>query len=100
MANVIRTAVRRGILESSGEEVAIATRNISDYERDFLKGQFLASMQGRGWTDRSESIRTFARWLGFRRTGPYIEEAARSLINGLIREGRLESEGSEIRRHG
>ena len=42
----------------------------------------------------------FARWLGFRRTGPYIEDAAKSLINGLIREDRLESEGSEIRRRG
>jgi AIPR protein len=100
MANVIRTAVRRGILESNGEEVSIATHNISDYEKEFLKGQFLASMQGRGWTERSESIRMFARWLGFRRTGPYIEEAARSAINGLIREDRLESNGSEIRRRG
>ena len=97
---MIRTAVRRGILESNGEEVSIATHNISDYEREFLKGQFLASMQGRGWTERSESIRMFARWLGFRRTGPYIEEAARSVINGLIREDRLESDGSEIRRRG
>jgi hypothetical protein len=100
MASVIRTAVRRGILESNGEDVSIATRTISDYEREFLKGQFLASMQGRGWTERSESIRMFARWLGFRRTGPYIEEAARSLINGLIREDRLESDGSELRRRG
>ena len=100
MTNVIRTAVRRGILESNGEEVSIATRNISDYDREFLKDQFLASMQGRSWTERSESIRMFARWLGFRRTGPYIEEAARSVINGLIREDRLESDGSDIRRRG
>lgn len=100
MTSVIRTAVRRGILENNGDGLSVATHNISDYERDFLKVQFMASMQGGGWTERTESIRMFARWLGFRRTGPYIEEAARSIINGLIREGKLESEGSEIRRRG
>jgi hypothetical protein len=100
MTNVIRTGVRRGILKSNGEQIAIGARTISDYDREFLKDQFLASMQGRSWTERSESIRMFARWLGFRRTGPYIEDAAKSLINGLIREDRLESDGSEIRRRG
>ncbi|MHC2432726.1 AIPR family protein [Bradyrhizobium sp. USDA 4451] len=100
MANVVRTGVRRRILKSNGEQISVGARTISEYDRDFLKDQFLASMQGRSWTERSESIRAFARWLGFRRTGPYIEEAAKSLINGLIREGRLESEGSEIRRKG
>src|SRR6516225_2891140 len=52
------------------------------------------------WTERNEVIRGFARWLGFRRTGPFIDEAARSLINGLIRDGRLESHGSQIRHMG
>ena len=31
-------------------------------------------------------------------TGPVIEDTARSLINGLIREGRLEKDGDRIRR--
>ncbi len=40
-----------------------------------------------------------ARWLGFRRTGKIIDESARSLINGLLREGSLEKDGqSWIRR--
>ncbi|MEO8614184.1 MAG: hypothetical protein ABI600_03505 [Luteolibacter sp.] len=43
-------------------------------------------------------IRTFARWLGFRRTGSVIDETARSLIKGLLREGRLEKDGDCIRR--
>ena len=57
-------------------------------------------MRGWGWTERDDSIRMFARWLGYRRTGPWIDEAARSLINGLIRQDRLESDGSRIRRIG
>jgi hypothetical protein len=32
--------------------------------------------------------------------GPSIEDTARSLINGLLREDRLESNGSQIRRSG
>jgi hypothetical protein len=100
LENAVRVAVRRHILESRREGLTLATRNIADYERDFLKDQFIASLQGRAWTERENSIRRFARWLGFRRTGPSIDETARSLINGLIRDGRLESKGSQIRRGG
>jgi hypothetical protein len=96
--NVIRTSVRRGILEHKDGGLSLSTRNITDYQREFLKDQYLASMQGRGWIERDESIRSFARWLGFRRTGPAIDESSRSLINGLIREGRLQSNGRQIRR--
>jgi AIPR protein len=98
--NAIRTAVRRGILENKHDGLVLFTRSIADYNRDFLKDQFAASMQGHAWTEREYSIRRFARWLGFRRTGPFIEQSARSVINGLIRDGRLESNGSQIRRRG
>jgi hypothetical protein len=98
--NGIRTAVRRGILENRGDGLALFTRNIADYERGFLKDQFVAAMQGHAWAERNDNIRRFARWLGFRRTGPSIDEAARSVINGLIRDGRLETNGSQIRRRG
>ena len=92
------TAVRRGILEDGGSEFSLVARNISDYPREVLKDQFLASLNGSNWTERSESIPRFARWLGFRRTGPNIEDAARSVINSLIRGDRLEKMGSQIRR--
>ena len=85
------TAVRRGILENTGGELRLLTRSISDYERDFLKQQFLAAI-GRSWIDRDDAIRDFCRWLGFARTGPVIEDTARSLINGLLREQRLEAD--------
>lgn len=96
--DALRTAVHRGILSNDSGMLRIATRAIDDYDRGFLKDQFLAALDGRGWINRDDAIRGFARWLGFRRTGPSIDETARSLINGLLREGRLESQGGEIRR--
>jgi AIPR protein/Abortive infection phage resistance protein N-terminal domain len=98
--SVIRTAVRRNILESRGDGLALGTRSIIDYRRDFLSDQFVASLPGRGWTERDEGVRRFAIWLGFRRISPFIDGAARSVISGLVRDGRLEARGSLIRRTG
>ena len=95
---LLRSAVRRGILVSHGKGIALAASKITDYERDFLKDQFVASMPSRGWIERTESIRGFARWMGYRRTGSIIEETTRSVIVGLIRKSRIESDGSRIRR--
>ena len=83
----LRTAVRRGILQNHGGELSLLGRSIEQYERGFLKDQFLAAL------DRAEAARTFARWLGFTRTG-----TVRSLIRRLLREGRLESDGANVRR--
>jgi hypothetical protein len=90
-------AARRGILNRGGSKLSLLCRSIGDYDRAFLKDQFLASL-GRTWTDRDDACRSFARWLGFARTGPAITATARSLINGLLREGRLETDGRNIRR--
>jgi hypothetical protein len=98
--NIVRAAVQRSILETEDGEYALVSRAISDYPRESLKEQFLASLNGNGWIERSEAIPRFARWLGFRRTGPNIEDSARSAINGLIRADRLEKMGSKIRRKG
>ncbi|MHB1308129.1 MAG: BREX-1 system adenine-specific DNA-methyltransferase PglX [Limisphaerales bacterium] len=91
------TAVRRGILQNEGGELSIVARDIRDYTRDSLKDDFLTAI-GRAWIEREEALRTFARWMGYARTGPVIDEMGRSLINGLIREDRLEAQGNEIRR--
>jgi predicted helicase len=96
--NAIRAAVRRGVLINGPGGLRLATRSIDDFYRDDLKEQFLAALQGRQWTERKDAITAFARWLGFRRTGPAIDETGRSLINGLLREGLLEAQGSRIRR--
>ncbi len=91
------TAVRRGILQNERGELSMLCRTIGDYERGFLKEQFLASLR-RTWTDRDEAIQALARWLGYARTGPAITKTARSLINGLLRESRLETDGPNIRK--
>ena len=44
------------------------------------------------------ALRSFARLLGFKRTGKTIDDSARSVINGLLRDGRLGSAGTQIRR--
>ena len=55
---------------------------------------------GRPWISRDDATRTFARSLGYARTGDTIAQTVRSLINGLLREGRLESDGGEFVRRG
>jgi SOS-response transcriptional repressor LexA len=98
--NALVTAVRRGVLANVGGDLRPEARRIDEYDRDFLKSQFLASLDGRAWKDRADSIRDFARWMGFRRTGAVIDETTRSLIKGLLRAGRLEADGQSIRRSG
>ena len=91
------TAVRRGILTSEAGEYALAFRSITELPRDPLKDRFLTAI-GRPWISRDDATRAFARSLGYARTGEQIAATARSLINGLLREGRLESDGELIRR--
>jgi len=43
-------------------------------------------------------VRLLAAYLGFERTGPVIQQSVASIVNGLIREGRLESEGGRVRK--
>lgn len=96
----LRAAVRRGIVANERGMIRLAGRTIEDFERDVLKDQFVAALaaEGHGWVGRTDAIRAFARWLGFTRTGEKIEAKANSLINGLLREGRLEAEGTSIRK--
>ena len=89
------TAVRRGILDNVEGELILLARSIADYDSDLLKRQFLAAI-GRSWIDCDVAIQNFRRWMGFCRTGPVIEEAARSLIQELLRESRLEVHGPNL----
>ncbi len=90
-------AARRGIIVTESGLVKLLCRNIEQYERDFLKEQLLASL-GAGWHERDDALRTLTQWLGFRRAGERIQETFASIVNGLIRADRLETEGSRIRR--
>jgi type I restriction enzyme S subunit len=89
------TAARRGIIVNVGGVYRRGFRTLADCTRDSLKKDFESAI-GRGWISRDDAIRSLARWLGFARGGPIIEETTRSLINGLIREGRLETDGAEL----
>ena len=84
-------AVRRGVVTNEKNELSLRSRDIEDYSREFLKTLFLSDM-GSVWWDRDDAINKAARYLGFARTGSRIYDAFKSIINGLIREGRLESD--------
>jgi hypothetical protein len=91
-------AARRGIVANKGGDLTLAARNIDDYGREYLKTLFLSDM-GTTWWDREEAINRAARYLGFTRTGARIYDYFKSIINGLIRDGRLESDPAKgIRR--
>ncbi len=101
--NAIRTAMRRYVLVKVNGEIRANGASLSDMEaedREFMKKQFLAAISegGRVWMGRDEAAVRLARWFGFRNTGPRIKETAKSLINGLLRDGRLESEDGCVRR--
>ena len=91
------TAVRCGILQNQDGQLSLLARDLRDYQRDFLKEKFLGAI-GRAWIEREEAIRAFARSLGFSRIGAVIEETGYSLINGLLRDRRLEADKDQIRR--
>ena len=91
------TAVRRGILQNVRGQMSLVTRDMRNYTRESLKADFLTAL-GKGWVNRDEAIRCFARFLGFARTGSNIEDISRSLIKGLRRESRLEGRADHIRR--
>lgn len=50
------------------------------------------------WIEREHAARLYAQWFGFRRTGSQIQDRVKSLINGLLRNQRLEAAGTCIRR--
>lgn len=93
----LTVAVRRRILVGERGTYALYCRNIGDYDRDELIDALFGAM-GRGWIEREDAIRAAARWLGFQRTGRAIQDAFKSAINGAIRRGRLEKQGSQIRK--
>ena len=77
--------------------MSLDCREIGHYRRELLFDALLAAM-GRGWTERDEAIVAATRHLGFRRTGAAIKETFKSVINGAIRRGLLEYDGSQIRK--
>lgn len=100
LASVLRAASRRGIIVRQAGTVQLLARSIADHDDGNLREQFLAALsrETAGWIEREESVRAFARWMGYARTGPVIADTAASLIRKLIRADRLLSSGTQIRR--
>lgn len=71
--------------------------SIRDFDRDQLK-EALLEVVGTDWTERDDAIRAAAYHLGFKRVGKNIRKAFASAITGLLRQHRLESAGSLVRR--
>jgi hypothetical protein len=98
----IKAAVRRGILECRGGQYHRLCASIDQYEPGFLREMFLASLADqrnpRTWIDQDEAIVAAARYLGFKNTGPRIQETFKTAIRTLIRNGDLERSGPQIRR--
>jgi len=90
-------AVRRGVILNDKGKLLLDCRSIQDYPTDLLKECLLAVM-GSNWWEQDDAIRAGARYIGFRRTGPAIVDTFKSVINGLIRQGLLERDGSRLRR--
>jgi hypothetical protein len=90
-------ASRRGVLATSQDHCSPICKNIGEFNRDFLKTQFLAAL-GTGWHFRGEVYQQVARFLGFARTGPTIRETLDSVIRGLLLEKRLEQNDGYLRR--
>jgi len=97
LTSALKTAVRRGVLFNESGIYMLSCVRIEDFAREHLTELFLAAM-GRGWCEREEAIRAAARYLGFRRTGKTIQETFKSIINGGLRKGLLEKDGTLIRR--
>ena len=95
--DAIRTAVRRGFVEREEDLLKLYRSPIDTWDRDWLKREFLAAI-GRPWIEREDAVRAFSRWLGYRRTSPLFDETTRSIINGLLRENRLEANANFVRR--
>jgi hypothetical protein len=95
ISSAINAASHRGISYVREEVVYPDCRQIDDYPRPLLKDLFLSAIGG-SWIDREEAMRVVARYLGFARTGGKIQDQFKSIISGLLREGRLESQADGL----
>ena len=92
----LRAAVRRRVIEVDGQQVQAATNSIDDYAMEELRDALVMGL-GRGQQiDRDEAIRQTIRSLGFIRVTDAVRAAFKSVFNSAIRQGLLESGGSDV----
>ena len=97
LGSVLAVAGRRGVVQTVAGEVSLAWSSYHEASRDEQKSAFLAAI-GRSWATREEAMTRAARYSGFGRVSPKMRALFASLINGLLRERRLDASGDRIRR--
>jgi hypothetical protein len=97
LGSVLAAAARRGVIRTADGAVFLAWPSYHEAARDAQKSAFLAAL-GRAWVSRDEAMTRAARFGGFGRVSPKMRVVFASLINGLLRERRLEASGDCIRR--
>ena len=78
-----RSLLKAGPPHTGQRDRETALREVSQTLGYGCLGPRIRDILGRTWLDSPEAARTFARWLGFTRTGATIADTVRSLINGL-----------------
>lgn len=95
---MLRSASFRGVIEECSGLYRLVDRDIRNYLRPFLKEKLTASFRGLRWKTEDDVIYDFTRYMGWAKTGCNIHSTTKSLIRGLLREGRLERQGQYLRR--
>jgi hypothetical protein len=90
--DAVRRAVRRGIADNAKGQLSLVAKSIEGYDREFLKQQLLGVLAG-PWWDKADVAVRFARYLGFARLGPKLDETVWGLMRSLVRGGLVEAEG-------
>jgi len=85
----LRAAVRRGVLWRDNGTFHPRYRSIREYSTDELRRVLRASM-GRAWWLQEEAVTYFARYLGFRKTGPALKGVLQAVIRNAIRAKAME----------
>ena len=95
--SVVRAAALRGLTISTDDGLSLSIRSLHDADRASLKKCLLVAI-GHKWQPREDVPGLLATHAGFGRVSPEMRKLTASLINGLIREDRLETDASRIRR--
>ena len=95
--SVIRSAALRGLTTITAAGLRLNSLSLHDADRASLKECLLAAI-GRNWQPREDVPGLLATYAGFGRVSPEMRQLTASLISGLLREDRLDSDGPSVRR--
>ena len=97
ISSVLRAAALRGLTTSTADGLRLNILSLHDADRASLKKCLLVAI-GHRWQPREDVPGLLAAYTGFGRVSLEMRQLTASLINGLIREDRLETEGQSVRK--